>query len=160
MPGAELRRAAAADVEALARLHLDTVSFAYRDWFPPASPPPSIDELVELWATDVADAHAVIAAVDDGRLIGSAVARRSGDLGRVHVHPARWGEGLGQRLHDAAVAALRTAGHAEARLCVIEQNERARALYERNGWVLVPDEHIEYLGVVEVVYRLPLDGAL
>ena len=47
-------------------------------------------------------------------------------------------------------------GHVEARLWVIDRNRRARDLYERNGWVLVPGETIEELGVVEVRYRCVL----
>jgi GNAT superfamily N-acetyltransferase len=130
------------------------VAFAYREWFPP--PAPSVDVLAPLWARDVQDADAVIVAADGAVVVGSAVARAGGDLARVHVHPSRWGEGIAQRLHAAAVDALRDAGHVEARLWVIERNARARALYERNGWVLVPDECIEELGVVEVRYRLAL----
>jgi len=152
--GAEevLRRATADDIVTLARLHHETVSVAYRDWFPP--PAPSFDELVPQWAREVAAGHAVFV-YGDG--VGSVVARADGSLGRLHVHPSRWGEGIGQVLHDAAVGELRSSGHRLANLLVIEANVRARSLYERNGWVLdasVPA--IEHLGVREVRYVLEL----
>jgi GNAT superfamily N-acetyltransferase len=146
-----LRRAGVDDIGALAALHHATVSFAYREWFPP--PPPSVEELTPLWEEDVAAAYAVFM-VDD---VASVVARRDGTLGRLHVHPSRWGEGLGGLLHDAAVAELRSHGHARAGLWVIEANARARRLYERRGWVFDSScEPIEYLGVHEVRYSLEL----
>ena len=59
---------------------------------------------------------------------------RDGELGRLHVHPDHWHEGVGRALHDAAAAAGATT------LWVIDANERARRFYERNGWVLDPTE--------------------
>ena len=138
------------------RLHLDTVLVAYRDWFPPDASEPDRAELVDSWSEDVATAHAVFVAERDGALIGSAVARANGDLARLHVHPSRWGDGIGAALHDAAVDALRAAGHARAELWVIEANARARSLYERKGWVLDPARVLDYLGVREVRYVLDL----
>jgi len=150
----ELRHATAEDVEALAGLHHDTVSVAYREWFPP--PAPAVDVLCPLWEAEVREAHAVFIAVDGADVVGSAVARVGGWLGRVHVNPSRWGQGIGQQLHDAAITVFRDAGYGDAHLWVIEQNLRAIQLYERNGWVLVPDERHEELDVVEVQYRLDL----
>lgn len=151
-----IRRAVHDDVDPLARLHLDTVLFAYRDWFPPEALAPDVRVLTDLWANDVAGAHAVFVADERGVIVGSAVARASGDLARVHVHPSRWGEGIGQQLHDAAVDALRTAGHSTAGLWVIAANERARSLYERNGWELDPERTLKEVGVIEVRYRRDL----
>lgn len=137
-------------------LHLDTVLVAYRDWFPRDAPKPDREVLARLWATDVAEAHAVHVADIDGAIVGSVVARANGDLARLHVQPSRWGCGIGQALHDVAVDALRAAGHCRAELWVIEANQRARALYERNGWVVDPARVLEELGVREVGYLLDL----
>jgi GNAT superfamily N-acetyltransferase len=147
-----VRRARADEVAALVRLHLDTVLVAYRPWFPPESVPPSAAALEALWSNDLRDAHAVLVVEDDGRLIGSVVARANGDLARLHVLPDRWGEGIGGALHDAAVDVLREHGHARAELWVIAENERARSLYERRGWALDPDRSIKELDVTEVRY--------
>jgi GNAT superfamily N-acetyltransferase len=152
-----IRRAGVDDVSALARLHLDTVTVAYRDFFPRDSTPPAIDELVAVWSRDVEDAHAVFVVEDAGRsVIGSAVARVNGDLARLHVHPDSWGRGIGGALHDAAVDALRAAGHGRAELWVIDANARARGLYERRGWHLDPTRTLDYVGVTEVRYVLEL----
>jgi GNAT superfamily N-acetyltransferase len=63
--------------------------------------------------------------------------------------------GIGQALHDAAVVALRDAGHARTELWVIAANERARAFYERNGWKLDPSRELVE-PVREVRYMLAL----
>jgi len=39
---------------------------------------------------------------------------------------------------------------------IVTHPEGSTRLYERNGWVLVPDERFEELAVVEVQYRLDL----
>jgi GNAT superfamily N-acetyltransferase len=148
-----IRRADQDDVPALAALHLETVSYAYRRWFPPSGPLPTIAELTLLWTRDVTQAHAVLVTED---LDGSVVARANGDLARLHVRPARWGEGIGGALHDVALDALWAGGHEQARLWVIEENARARGLYERRGWRLLPDEVIIDLGVREVRYAYDL----
>ena len=151
-----IRRATVDDVDALVTLHLDTVLFAYRDWFPPDAGEPDRDELLQLWSDDVEQAHAVHVVEVDGAIVGSVVARANGDLARLHVHPDHWGTGIGQALHDAAVGALRAGGHDRAELWVIEANARARSLYERNGWQVDPDRSLDYLGVREVRYVLDL----
>jgi GNAT superfamily N-acetyltransferase len=148
----ELRRATDDDVVALAALHLATVSFAYRDWFPPWAAAPAIDHLERLWREDVDTAHAVLVAIAGGVVVGSAVARASGDLARLHVLPSHWSRGIGSSLHDAALSVLRERGHERAGLWVIEQNARARRLYERNGWALDPTAQLVEVDVVEVRY--------
>jgi GNAT superfamily N-acetyltransferase len=151
-----IRVADASDVDALARLHLETVLFAYSDWFPADALPPTVDVLLPLWSRDVAESHAVLIAEDAGVVVGSAVARADGDLARLHVRPHWWGKGIGASLHDHAVDALRAAGHARAGLWVIAANTRARSLYERRSWVLDPTRTLDEVGVLEVRYELDL----
>jgi GNAT superfamily N-acetyltransferase len=151
-----LRRASPSDVDDLVRLHLETVTVAYRDFFPASALRPSPEVLAGLWRRDLDDGHEVIVAIEDAQLVGSAIARSDGTLARLHVHPSRWRRGIGQLLHDRAIEALRDAAHAEAHLWVIEGNEPARTLYERAGWRLVPGEELIELGVKEVRYRLSL----
>lgn len=133
------------------------MSVAYRDFFADVLPD-DVEPFRVMWAVEVLEAHGVFVVVDDedGSLVGCAVARATGDLARVTVALTRWGEGIGQRLHDAAIAELRSHGHAAAGLWVIDRNERARRLYERNGWTLVDGEELVELGVREVRYRLDL----
>jgi ribosomal protein S18 acetylase RimI-like enzyme len=149
-----IRAAAPADVDALVRLHLDTVGVAYRDFFPPEAIAPDPEILAGLWRRDLEEAHDVLVATEDDEVIGSVVARRSAELARLHVHPTRWRRGVGRRLHDAAVEVLRAAGHDQIGLWVIEANAPARSLYESAGWCLVPDQQLVELGITEVRYTM------
>ena len=136
------------------RLHLDTVLIAYRDYFPPHALQPDPNVLAGLWSREREDAHDVLVAIDGDDIVGSVVARAVGELARLHVHPSRWRQGLGRRLHDVAVDRLRAAGHQEIGLWVIEANVPARSLYESAGWELVPDQQLVELGITEVRYRM------
>jgi GNAT superfamily N-acetyltransferase len=53
---------------------------------------------------------------------------------QLFVREDLWGTGLGGRLHDLAVAALRERGFTRARLNTPAEQERARRFYERRGW--------------------------
>lgn len=52
------------------------------------------------------------------------------------------GLGVGSRLLDAIAREAATRGYAEVRLDVIDSNPRARALYERRGFVAMGDSHL------------------
>ncbi len=152
----EIRRATRDDLDDLVAPHLDTVLVAYRGFFPPEAPEPDPAALAERWRHDLESAHAVFVATEGDSVVGSAVARRGGDLARLHVLPTRWRKGLGRRLHDAAVAELRAAGYRHAGVWVIDRNTPARSLYESLGWRLDPNQTLEDLDVVEVRYVLDL----
>lgn len=59
-----------------------------------------------------------------------------GWLHAIHVHPDWIGRGVGLALLAKARIALRDLGFVRASLWVLEDNERARRFYERDGWVL------------------------
>ena len=52
-----------------------------------------------------------------------------------YVDPAHWREGVGSALMVDALDRIQHAGYHEAVLWVLEKNSRARAFYERHGWV-------------------------
>ena len=59
-------------------------------------------------------------------------------IGEVHgcyVDPACWGRGVGSALMAAGIERLARAGYPEAVLWVLADNPRARAFYERHGWL-------------------------
>ena len=58
-----------------------------------------------------------------------------GEIHAIHVASEERGRGVGWRLLDAAVEALRGHGLRRAILWVVEDNSTARAFYERQGWV-------------------------
>lgn len=150
-----------ADAGVIAALHEATVAVAYREYFPD-SPPPTVAELRAIWAERLADptALALVACCDD-RPVGSVMARADpdfpgGQLTGLHVLPPEWGKGIGNGLHDAALAVLARAGYRDAGLWVIAANNRARRMYERRGWVRCPGAEQQAYGVIEVRYRREL----
>lgn len=78
-------------------------------------------------------------------------------LSGVAVEPGRWGEGLATTLLVFAEAEVRRRGFRRFLLHVLEENERARALYERLGWRLVATGHAHPAGP-HAVYDKSLTG--
>jgi len=79
------------------------------------------------------------------------------ELRRLYVIPDRWGEGIGNLLHDAALQSAQRVGATTASLWVLEKNKRARAFYEHRGWQLTASAGAnEQGGVVEVQYERAL----
>lgn len=150
-----------ADAGVIAALHRATVAVAYREYFPD-SPPPTVASLHAIWAERLADPTAVaLVAYRGGRPVGSVMARADpdfpgGQLAGLHVLASEWGKGIGSRLHDAALAVLSEAGYHGAGLWVIAENNRARRMYERRGWVRCPGVGQQAYGVTEVRYRREL----
>jgi GNAT superfamily N-acetyltransferase len=58
-----------------------------------------------------------------------------GELYAIYVDPDAWGRGVGRALMAGALERLAGAGHAAARVWVLESNARARRFYEAGGWV-------------------------
>ena len=58
-----------------------------------------------------------------------------GEVVAIYALPSYWGHGVGQALMDAAVDGLRQQGYAQVMLWVFEANARARAFYEKCGFV-------------------------
>ena len=91
----------------------------------------------------IADAFTFVAELD-GEFAGYcyvAAPSRDADLGddvaelaAMYVDPARWGQGTGQALMDAALDRLAALPYVEAVLWTFKENGRAIAFYERHGW--------------------------
>lgn len=86
-----------------------------------------------------------------------------GEIHAIHVASEERGRGVGWRLLDAALEALRAHGVHRAILWVVEENSTARAFYERQGWACDGTVLERPLGgfphfpsVVEVRYALDL----
>jgi ribosomal protein S18 acetylase RimI-like enzyme len=106
-----------------------------------------------------------IVAANESAVVGFAVAAattvaRSAEVHYVGVDPEHWGDGVGAAVMARLAGELRSAGFASAQLLVYADNNPARRLYERMGWVR--DEHEATLhprsGRPEVRYGLRLDG--
>ena len=103
------------DATLVANVHFCTVLIAYKRFFPPESPAPTIQELSIVWKERLADPSTMgFAASLNGHTVGMAVVRRDpdfdpeGQLLGLHVLPDVWGRGIGNALHDRAVETLET----------------------------------------------------
>jgi GNAT superfamily N-acetyltransferase len=96
--------------------------------YPPEEYPYPDAAIRERWCTFPGQ---VLIAEDDGVAVGCA-ATDDCWLHGFYVVPDRWGSGVADALHDAALAALDCI---EVKLWVLEGNARARRFYERHGWV-------------------------
>ena len=70
----------------------------------------------------------------DGEVVGFTMTDRD-EVDQVYVAPAGRGTGAATALLVAAEQGIRDAGHETAWLAVVGGNARARAFYERQGWV-------------------------
>jgi GNAT superfamily N-acetyltransferase len=163
--GLTLRAARRSDVSDAAAVQLAAVLAAHGEIFPAEASEPALADLEPLWGELVADrsCDVVVATAASGIVIGAVAVRPTDDapggvlLDHLYVDPRHWGRGVGTRLHDEAVDRARTRGATRLDLWVLEANDRARALYERWGWTLVPDRiQLHPAGVAEVGYRLVL----
>jgi GNAT superfamily N-acetyltransferase len=78
--------------------------------------------------------------------------------GRAHlsglfVAPPRWGEGIGSRMHRAALAEMRKRAYRSAELFTAAANRRSCTFYEARGWRLVDADSHEHDGLLLVGYE-------
>lgn len=158
-----IRVAGIDDLDSLVGIHVRSSRRAYADVFPPEAPFPTFEQMAARWRPALANGERIVAFVAevDGRPVGGVIAdlvsaRGFGNLRHLYVDPDGWGSGVGRALHDTAVDWCARAGLESMDLWVLEQNERARVMYERWGWTLDPDARLvhEGLDVAEVRYVL------
>ncbi|WP_309647165.1 GNAT family N-acetyltransferase [Nocardioides sp.] len=143
-----VRRATAADAEALAHLHLDVWDDAYTGLMPQSILDDRRDETearVERWRTILTGDHSTVVAEDDEGLVGFASSGPGRDadvdteleLWALYVRARLWGTGVGYALFSEAI------GDRAAYLWVLAGNERSIRFYERQGFRLdgTSDEH-------------------
>lgn len=61
-------------------------------------------------------------------------------LARIYLRPERWGEGIGTRLLDQAIGAIRERGAETLRLGVFADNDAAVGFYEARGFERVREK--------------------
>lgn len=132
-----IRAATPADVPACAALLARTWQRAYQD-FIAAADMPTVDELRERWESDGLDGASVFEV--EGRVVGVlrvGTSSEEADVGALmvlYVEPAAQGAGIGGRLHDHALDALRARAFAAATLWTYSANGQARDFYAARGW--------------------------
>jgi GNAT superfamily N-acetyltransferase len=153
------RRGTSADADECAAVHLAAAVVAYRDIFPPEADPPKVADLAPGWATAAWVAEAA------GHVVGGVCVAPDADvpsgwlLSRLYVHPDYQGRGIGGQLLDLAVASAADDGAAAINLWVLEPNTKARVIYERRGWRMVPGATLPNDGTdaVDVLYQLEVE---
>jgi GNAT superfamily N-acetyltransferase len=140
-----VRRAAPGDADGIARAHVEGWRVGYAHAFPADYlANMSVAAWRERWERALAgNVSDVFVAELDGAVAGFVSCGTSedqdeqaapGELYALYVEPSAWGKGLGRALLARAEQALRGAGFDEALLWVLEDNPRARRLYEAAGW--------------------------
>lgn len=77
----------------------------------------------------------VVGMADGGRARDGDAPPGAGELHAIYLAPEAWSRGLGSQLFEEAVGELAAANFDPLILWVLSSNERARAFYERHGWV-------------------------
>jgi GNAT superfamily N-acetyltransferase len=163
--GFGIRRAGVADATAVASVHATSAGVAYASIFPRAAPKPSIASLRPGWHSTLVDPDAVVFVAHEGDDVRAVIALVRDDavtagwrLTRLYVHPETWGKGMGRALHGIVLAEARVRGLTQLNLWVLEGNDRARAMYGRWGWRLVPGATLpnSIPEIFDVLYRRDL----
>ncbi len=163
-----IREAVEADAAEMGRLHVRAWQAAYRGIMPDEyldglRP----DDRIEMWRGHFAraDRAPLLVAVSSGAVVGFAVfgaeaaaepSPSCGELYAMNLDPDSWGQGIGRLLLRSVTEALTAMGYGEAVLWVVPQNDRARALYESEGWSAdggVSTEDIMGVTVTDIRYR-------
>jgi ribosomal protein S18 acetylase RimI-like enzyme len=178
--GVLIREAGEDDSHAMGHLHVRAWQRAYRGVMPDEYLDGlRVEERVAMWHGRIAraDLPPLLVAVVADEVVGFAVfgdehlsdeqssagSSSSGQLYAINIDPAHWRKGIGRILLRHATAALVAEGYAEAVLWVVPQNDRARSLYESEGWVADDGVHTEeILGVTvtDIRYRKVLSTVL
>lgn len=120
------RRATAADVVALRDLERAASRAGLAHVF--GQLPYPDDDVLARWALLLEDPTVVVEVVEDADGLVALTAHDGSTLRHLAVRPGHWSAGLGRE----GVARAEAAG--ARRLWVLEENSRARSLYESLGW--------------------------
>lgn len=102
--------------------------------FPPEQYPFPDAAVLEDWRTAVTDPSRRVVVAGEPDLLRAVVTYDEGRVHKLAVHPDHWGHGLATRALQRALADMRESGTSTAWLWCLEENPRARRLYEHLGW--------------------------
>jgi ribosomal protein S18 acetylase RimI-like enzyme len=176
--GVNVRRASAADVPAIAEVHVCSWQETYVGQVPQSYLDGlAVEDRARTWQEWTASAQwphpDLLVLVDDDEVVvgfASVSASHDGDgatsTGEVpaiyirrRVWGREWGREWGRALMDAATARLGEASYADATLWVLDTNHRARRFYQAAGWRWDGTTKSDVIGgqnVTELRYRVAL----
>jgi GNAT superfamily N-acetyltransferase len=133
------RAATRDDIVALRDLEREANLAALGHVFPPDRYPFPEDDVLARWAIvlEAPDVD-VMVAEDRGEIVAYA-AYDDSTLRHLAVRPDRWGQGLASTAVETVLLALELRGCTIASLWCLEENHRARRLYEYLGWRPSPE---------------------
>src|ERR1051326_1618672 len=156
-----VRPATADDAHAIGTVHVRTWQAAY-DGLMPAEALASldVDARAAFWGGGLQRLSlppALLVAGADGEVVGFASIGRygavdgvdsaedppAGQVYAIYVLPGHWSTGAGHALMQASVEHLSAQGFPEARLWVLDTNERGRRFYERFGYTADGAEQLD-----------------
>jgi RimJ/RimL family protein N-acetyltransferase len=159
-----LRVATTDDLAALRDLERKASLAALGHVFPPERFPFPDDAVLARWALVLDEPGVRVLVRDrgpepiDGLDLLAAYDHRT--LRHLAVHPDLWGQGLATTLVRRALHDMRVDGTTTAELWCLEQNHRARRLYQHLGWRATSDvrEAVWAPHPVEMRYTRPVDA--
>jgi GNAT superfamily N-acetyltransferase len=128
------RRAVAADAEALRDLEREANLVALAHVFPPAEHAFPDDQVLARWRSTLAEPGVVVELAQGADGPVAFAAYDVDTLRHLAVAPGRWGTGLAREGVERAVRAIAAGGAEAAYLWVLDDNARARGLYQHLGW--------------------------
>jgi RimJ/RimL family protein N-acetyltransferase len=135
------RAATLDDLSALRDLEREANLVGLRHVFPPDRFPFPDDDVLARWALVLEEpgVDVLVRDAEDGGLdLFAAYDDRS--LRHLAVHPDQWGTGLATTAIETVLRAMDERGTTIAELWCLEENHRARRLYEYLGWRPVEDD--------------------
>lgn len=137
-----VRPATLADAPEIAAVHVETWRAAYTGLIAEdVIAGFDIETRKRLWSEALSreprPGSAVFVAEADGTVVGFVAVGAGDDAGElyaIYVTPGHWGTGAGRALIARGEESLRESGFAEARLWVLDGNERAERFYRSAGW--------------------------
>jgi GNAT superfamily N-acetyltransferase len=138
-----LRKATVDDLTALRDLEREANLVALGHVYPAERYPFPDDGVLARWALVLADPEVTVLVEEacDGLDLLAAYDDRS--LRHLAVRPSRWGQGLASSAISTVLRELAAKGTTDAELWVLEENHRARRLYEHLGWRATADRREE-----------------
>ncbi|WP_433556917.1 N-acetyltransferase family protein [Pseudonocardia xinjiangensis] len=143
-----IREARPEDARGIAAVHVSSWQEAYRGLLPAdVLAGLSVTGREQVWTAILSDPSArdpVLVAADGTTVLGfvsmgpdrgGAASEDTGELYAFYVHPGCWREGIGGRLHSAAIQRLTALRFVSAALWVLAGNDRALGFYRSAGWV-------------------------
>jgi len=129
------REATTDDLVALRDLERTANLAALGHVFPPERFPFPDDDVLARWALVLEDPAVRVLVVDsEQRGLDAFAAYDDRSLRHLAVHPDRWGDGIASAAVETVLHAMDQRGTTVAELWCLEENHRARAVYERLGW--------------------------